>query len=224
MHKTLSFILLLFINFLFSQSYHFDYFVEDTSREMSNEENPWIRNYFYNSQSGQKLHLRNYENGFMASLYDKESQKSHYFYVSKEKTQLIFTYAYSFEHEDVKRTIKDINKNDDIEVVKIDSLNYKVNIFKNKERRKKKYTMDILIEKNPIDFFEIPMEYSRSEEVIQRLKSYLCCDQKYMTKSSNFTNFKYNETYHFEITKFEKTNLILTLPEKLKIEVPFWEK
>lgn len=223
MQKTLSFLLLLFINFLFSQSYHFDYFVEDTSRETSNEENPWIRNYFYDSKSGKKLHLRNYENGFLASLYDKESQKSHYFYVSKEKSQLTFTYAYSFEHE-VSKTIKDINKNDDIEVFKIDSLNYKVNIFKDKQKRKKKYAMDILIEKSPVDFFEIPMEYSRSEEVIQRLKSYLCCDQKYMTKSSDFTNFKYKETSRFEITKFEKTDLTLVLPEKLKIDVPFWNK
>lgn len=224
MYKTLSFLLLLFINFLFSQSYHFDYFVEDTSKEKSNEENPWIRNYFYDSQNGYKLHLKNYGNGFLASLYDEKVQKSHYFYVSKEKNQLLFTYAYSFEYKHVKETMKDINKNDNIEVIKIDSLNYKVNIFKDKERRKKKYTMDILIKENPIDFFEIPMEYSRSEEIIHILKSYLCCDQKYMIKSSNFINFKYKETSHFEITKFDKTDLTLVLPEKLKIEVPFWDK
>jgi hypothetical protein len=224
MKQKYSFLFLLFINFIFSQSYHFDYFVEDSSKEISSKDDPWVRNYFYDSKNDYRLHLRHYEKSFLASLYDGKMSKSHFFYVSKKGPVLSFEYAYSFDHSKSEKSFKDINKDDVIDVIKVDSLQYKINIFKDKNRKKNKYAMNIFLEKNVVDFFEMPIEYSRSEEIIQKLKSYLCCDQKYIIRNSDVTNFKNKRVSQNEVSKFEKTDLTLVVPEKLKIEVPFWTK
>lgn len=223
-----NFFLLLFCfvsSFGFSQKYHFDYFAEDTSKDISSKDSPWVRNYFYDSKSNLKLHLKSYENELIASLYDDKMRKSHIFHTSKKGTTLSFVYSHSFDYkEESVKPFKDPNKDNEIVILKVDSLHYKVNVFKDAKRKKEKYKIDVFLEKNDVNFLELPMEYSRSEEIIQKLKLNLPSDQKYIIKTSNFKSFHTNKTSKFEITKFEKTDLTLVLPVKLKIVDPIWNK
>lgn len=207
--------------FLFSQKYHFDYFVEEISKSTfgsPKNHNERKVNFFYDSSNDLKLWLQESNNSLYGSIYDENKKKMHYFNVEIKNEKLSFKYEYSqdFNVQNVS-SIKDLNKRNQIEVEKIDSLRYSVNIFLNEKRKKKKYEIEVVLENSPVNFFELPIEYSRYKEVIQKIKKLLPKEQKFLIKNSKLKNEQPFDIYENEISKFEKVDLMIELPETLNL-------
>lgn len=221
MIKNLFVLFFISAQFFFSQKYHFDYFVEEISKSTfgsPKNHNERKVNFFYDSTNDLKLWLQDSNNGLYGSIYDEDKKKMHYFNVEIKNEKLSFTYDYSqdFNVRNVS-SIKDLNKRNQIDVEKIDSLHYSVNIFLNEKRKRKKYQIEVVLEKSPVNFFELPIEYSRCKEVIQKIKNLLPKEQKFLIKNSKLKNEQPSDVYENEISKFEKVNLIIELPEKLNL-------
>lgn len=206
--------------FFFSQKYHFDYFVEDSSKLIGSSEEPWKRTFFYDSQSKLKLILRNDGKGLYGTIYDEKGRRSHFFDVNYKNNKLIFSYGFTDEYG-TGNSFEDVNKNDVFEVVKKDSLLYMINIFSNNKKKKIKYAIEVFLEPAEAEFLELPMEYSRFEEVIELLKTELPSDKKFVIKKAKSKNNQRSIKSESNLTKFEKVDLSLVLPEKLIIKDPF---
>lgn len=225
MIKNLFVLFFISAQFFFSQKYHFDYFVEEISKSTfgsPKNHNERKVNFFYDSTNDLKLWLQDSNNGLYGSIYDEDKKKMHYFNVEIKNEKLSFTYDYSqdFNVRNVS-SIKDLNKRNQIDVEKIDSLHYSVNIFSNNKKKKIKYAIEVFLEQAEAEFLELPMEYSRFEEVIELLKTELPSDKKFVIKKAKSKNNQRSIKSESNLIKFEKIDLSLVLPEKLIIKDPF---
>ncbi len=209
-------------SFAFSQEYHFDYFITENSLRVKPDNQQWTSGSFYDSVSKKSLSIRNQNDKILASIYDKENNRSHIFKVNKLKDRLTFTYKHSNQFPQLQNK-KDYNKENIIKVERIDSLKYNVKVFKNSKLKKKKISAIVILKKYEFDYLNFAADYSRNDEINEKIRSFLDPNSYYMI-SSQYTKY-YSSGYTFEesIKQVQKTDLQIIVPEKLIIkEYNYW--
>lgn len=102
MKKNLYLLLLLFSSFCFSQTYHFDTLTKYNSKNSLTQNTTAFVNYFNTEDFSYTLSLAKSDHRFVALLFDRTSNLTHYFTVleTKEKgeTKFQFKYDYSFKN------------------------------------------------------------------------------------------------------------------------------
>jgi hypothetical protein len=205
------FFLLLFCfisSLVFSQEYHFDYFISEQSIRVKPDKQEWISESFYDSVNNKKLVLRTQNNKIIATIYEKENRIRH-----------VFKYSNQFPEQKTKND----DKENVIKVEKIDSLHYSIIVFKNARLKRKKISGIVKVEKSQFDYVNFSADYSRTDEINEKIKSFLNPKFKYIVRSQQ-TKY-YNSGYSFEEStqKIEKTNLNIIVPKKLIVkEYNYW--
>ncbi|SIQ57254.1 hypothetical protein SAMN05421682_106121 [Chryseobacterium indoltheticum] len=221
MKKSFLLLLCLISMFVFSQEYHFDHFIREQSKRIKPDKQEWISESFYDSVNNKKLVLITQNNKTIATIYEKENRIRHVFKVNKSNGNLTFAYKYSNQFPEQKT--KDYDKENVIKVEKIDSLYYNIIVFKNARLKRKKISGIVKIEKSQFDYVNFSADYSRTDEINEKIKSFLNPKFKYIV-SSQQTKY-YTSGYAFEEStqKIEKTDLNIMVPEKLVLkEYNYW--
>ncbi|MFC7347833.1 hypothetical protein ACFQO9_13990 [Chryseobacterium zhengzhouense] len=76
--------------FVFSQEYHFDYFIKEKSMRTKPQKEEWFNDWFANSVTGHEVFLRNYNNKTIAVIYLRNENLKHVFKVNKFKYNINF--------------------------------------------------------------------------------------------------------------------------------------
>ncbi|MGO4711017.1 hypothetical protein AB4Y90_18305, partial [Chryseobacterium sp. 2TAF14] len=113
--------------------------------------------------------------------YEKENTLRHVFKVDKSKDNLAFTYKYSNQFPE--QTQKNYNKENIIKVEKIDSLSYSITVFKNSKLKRKKISGIVKIEKSQFDYVNFNADYNRTDEINEKIKSFLNPKFKYFIRN-----------------------------------------
>lgn len=224
MYKFFSLSFLLISMIAFSQQYHFDYFIQEQSNRVKPDKQQWVNELFYDSLKQNKLFLRSENNKIIASIYDKKNNRSHVFRVDQLKGTLIFSYKHTNQFSPQKTT-KDYDKENVINVERIDSLKFKISVFKNSKLKKKKISAIVQVEKSEFNYLNFHADYSRTEEINEKIKSFL--NPKFNYKISSEQKTYHSSGYSFEesIKKIQKTDLSITVPEKIIIkEYNYWSE
>jgi hypothetical protein len=220
--KKIFLLLFCFISsFAFSQEYHFDYFISEQSIRVKPDKQEWISESFYDSVNNKKLVLRTQNNKIIATIYEKKNRIRHVFKVNRLNDNFIFIYKYSNQFPEQKT--KNDDKENVIKVEKIDSLHYSIIVFKNARLKRKKISGIVKVEKSQFDYVNFSADYSRTDEINEKIKSFLNPKFKYIVRSQQ-TKY-YNSGYSFEEStqKIEKTNLNIIVPKKLIVkEYNYW--
>jgi len=207
------FLIFTFIN-IFSQEYHFDYFIKQKNVRVKPDRQEWITDAFYDSSTKSTLLLHISNKKVIGTIYQKDKNMRHVFKVFQRGDQLNFTYKYSNQF--------DVNKANVIKIEKIDSLNYKIVAFKNSHLKKKQLSMVVTLEQSDSDYINLSADYNRTDEMGEMLKELLKPDFKYIVKRERI---EYSSGYLFDnfITDIQKVDLILKIPEKIIFkEYNYW--
>lgn len=206
---------------VFSQEYQFDYFIQKNTERIKPDKKKWIEEFFYDSSCQNTLSLRTENGKITASLYDEENDRRHVYKVNKVKDRLTFIYKYTNQFPQQHTAIDD--KENVIKIERIDSLKYSISVFKNSKLKKKKISAIITLKKSDLNYIDFNADYSRTDEINEKIQSLLSPELKYQI---TFSQIKYHFSgYNLEesIQKIQKTNLTITVPEKLTFtEFDYW--
>lgn len=216
MKKNLS-ILFFFISiFSFSQEISFDYLIEKTS--VSREKYTSFK--FFNSKTKQFLSLSRHDQKFIGSLNDMDGKLLHYFYISEKDGKYTAVYSDSYPNDSTIKThdldSKSANHND-IEIYKLDELNYKVNISSKNKSKRSGISIDAILEKSEFNFLEIFIDSPKRVSISTIL-------EKEVNKDGCFYKIvKYDVTYRKNnvvstTNTFKKVDLKLFIPDKLIVK------
>lgn len=206
---------------IFSQEYHFDYFVKRKDIRIKPDHQQWVTDAFYDSVTKSKLLLHVRDKKIMGTIYQKDKNIRHVFNVFQTGNKLNFTYKYSNQF-DVNKRNEDYNKGKVIKIEKIDSLNYKIVAFKNSRLKKKQLSIVVTLEKSDFDYINISADYNRADEMGEMLKELLNPDFKYIVTREQIV---YSSGYLFDnsITDIQKVDVSLKIPEKITFkEYSYW--
>ncbi|UFH31814.1 hypothetical protein LNP04_17890 [Chryseobacterium sp. C-71] len=216
MKKNLSVLFFLISIFSFSQEISFDYLIEKIS--VSREKYRSFK--FFNSKTKQFLSVSKHNQKFIGSLNDMDEKLLHYFYIYEKDGKYTAVYSDSYPNDST------INKNDvdsksanhdDIEIYKVDDLNYKVNLFSKNKSKKSRISVDVILEKSEFNFLEIFIDSLERVSISTMLEKEVnkdgCC---YRTVKYDVTYRKNNVVSNTNTMK--KVDLKLTIPDKLNIK------
>lgn len=213
---------LLFLSLLvsistFSQEYHFDYFISENKKR---EKQEWISQMFINSATQQALYLRVENNKIVASLYNEAHNTQHLFKVDKKGEKYSFIYSHSKQFLP-QTSSKEFAKENVIKVEKIDSLNFNVNVFKNSKLKNKILSAQVTVEPSDFNYIKFFADYTRTDEIDEKIKAYLNPNQKYKIKYERLTkpnnNLGQTVVWNMDVNA-EKVELKVVVPEKLIIK------
>jgi len=206
----------------FSQEYHFDYFITEHSSRFKPDNQQWVTECFYDSVHKKKLFIIGQNNKMIASIYEKENNRRHVFTVKKSKDKTTFVYKHSNQYPQ-QQSRKDYNRENMIQVQRLDSLKYNVTVFKNSKFKKKKISAIVTLEKSEFDYINFTADYNRTDEINEKIKSLLNPKFNYIISNQQK---KYNSSdYIFEesIQKIQKTDLTIVVPKNLVMtEYSYW--
>ena len=114
MKKNLLLLFCFISSFVFSQKYHFDYFLKEQSDRIKPEKNQWLNESFYDSKNLNYLNILVQNNKIIAVIYEKEKHKRHVFKVNKLNNELSFVYNHTNQFPQPKKT----NNNEKENVIK----------------------------------------------------------------------------------------------------------
>ncbi|MCY0976698.1 hypothetical protein PGH12_05990 [Chryseobacterium wangxinyae] len=210
-------ILFFFISiFSFSQEISFDYLIEKTS--VSREKYKSFT--FLNSQTNQFLSVSRHNKKFIGSLNDMDEKLLHYFYIYEKDGKYTAVYSDSYPSDSPIKTSNLDSKyanHDNIELYKVDDLNYKVNLFSKNRSKKSRISVDIILEKSEFNFLDIfidsPERFAISTMLEKEVNKDGCC---YRIAKYAVTYRKNNVVSTTNTTK--KVELKLIIPDKLNIK------
>lgn len=207
---TLLFLFFPFVN-LFSQEYHFDYSIETHTDRIKPSKEKTITTSFYDSKNKVYLRLVKYNDKLRATIYEEDKHFRHSFKVTESKEAVTFEYTHTNDFS--KSRHQNYAKNDILEVNKIDSLKYQINVFKNNKRKKKRAEGWVTLEKSKFNYIEIGMEYYRSNEIVEKIKEFLDPNSNYIVKN---IRLDYSMGYSSDTSlKIHSVDFSLKIPEKL---------
>lgn len=196
----------------FSQEYHFDYFIKTKSTRLKPDKTEWITDSFYDSKSGKNMVIVTDKDKVIATVYDDVKYIRHIFNVKKNGDKLNFTYKHSNQF-DKEKNIKSYNQKNVIKVTKIDSLQFKIDIFKNSRQKARKISAVITLEKADVNMVNFRVDYTRNDEVDGKLKSLLDPKNHYIIKNERITYHSSNYIFDNSIERIQKVELFLKLPD-----------
>ncbi|WP_294298785.1 hypothetical protein [uncultured Chryseobacterium sp.] len=206
---------------IFSQEYHFDYFIKQNNKRIKPDNQQWVRDSFYDSATKSQLFLNVQDKKIIGTIYQEDKNIRHVFKVFQKGNNLNFTYKYSNQFDSSKRN-EDYNKDNVIKIEKLDSLNYKIVAFKNSRLKKKQLYMVITLEKSDFDYINISADYNRTDEMEEKLKELINPDFRYRVKREQI---EYSSGYVFDnsLENIQKVDLVLNIPEKIILkEYNYW--
>jgi len=211
----LLFLVFVFIN-IFSQQYHFDYFIEKQINRIKPEEEKNTSNSFYDSKNKSKLFLNTYNEITRGFIYDKNTNLRHCFKVRRDNGSVAFEYAHTNDFRN-KKNNKDDSKDNVLEIKRIDSLQYSIIVFKNEKKKRKRLVVLVNLEKSDFNNLDIEADYNRCDEIGEEISKLLDPNFNYRIKK---LQVNYSSGYIFEttISRVQKVDLSLKLPEKLIIK------
>lgn len=216
MKKLILFFLAFTFNNIFSQQYHFDYFIEKQINKVKPDKERIISNSFYDSNNKFKLTLDTYNEITRGFIFDKNTNLRHCFKVRRDNGSVSFQYVHTNDFSN-KKNNKDYSKDDILEIKRIDSLQYSIIVFKNEKRKRKRFTAVVNLEKSDFNNLDIQADYNRCDEIGKEIGKLLDPRFNYNIKK---LQINYSSGYIFEttISRIQKVDLSLKLPEKLIIK------
>jgi len=209
--------------YLFAK-YHFDYFIREHSTRIKPDKQLWISEFFYDSVNQKSLSIKVKNDKIIASIFDKENNRRHVFKVIKLKDKLTFVYKHSNQYPQNQNKKKfDYNQENVIKVEKIDSLQFKITVYKNSKLKRKKIAAIVTLEKSEFDLINFNLEYSRTDEINKNIKSLLNSEFNYIINSQQVEYKTSGYIFENAIQKIEKIDLTIILPEKLTFkQTDYW--
>lgn len=145
----------------------------------------------------------------------------HYFYIYEKDGKYTAVYSDSSPNDSTIKT-NDVDSksanHDDIEIYKVDDLNYKVNLFSKNKSKKSRISVDVILEKSEFNFLEIfidsPERVSISTMLEKEVNKDGCCYRiaKYAA------NYRKNNVV-FTTNTMKKVDLKLIIPNKLNVKI-----
>ncbi|WP_312345668.1 hypothetical protein [Chryseobacterium binzhouense] len=208
---------------VFSQEYHFDYFIKEKSKIIKPQKTEeWFNDWFTNSMTGNEIFLRNYNNKTIAVIYSRNENIKHIFRLSKIKNNINFFYKHSGKIVNNFQPKNDYKGKEIIKIRKIDSLKYNVVVYKNSKLKKKE--IDALINFEEADFEHIKLSFDHliADNVEKELRKLLNPKLKFIIKKIDYS-YKSGVTFSKSIDTIQKVNLVLKVPTKpIFKETDYW--
>lgn len=203
-------------SFVFSQEYHFDYFIEQT--RISREKYTSFK--FYNSKTRHFFFVSRINQKFIGSLNDTENKLLHYFYIYEKDGNYTAVYSDSYLHDSTVKENYEDNKStghNNIEIHKITELHYTVNFLRKNKSKKIWTSLDILLENSEYNFSEIFVDSPENSSITTLLENEInkngCCyritNYKVIYKKNNVVSV---------LNSFKKVYLKLVIPDKLNLK------
>ena len=210
--------------FVFSQEYHFDYFIKKKNERLEKERGKWEFEELYNSKNGLKVFFKINNNKILAVLNDNNNSIRHIFRVSKKDEKYLFFYKHSNRlNTKDKERFKTLNKENIITAEKIDSLHYRIFVFNNSSLKQINTEALITLVKSDFDYLEINADYNRSEDMEHELKKKLPENSKFKISKIQYLNRKGKIYYETNYEDFLGIDMILNVPEKIIFkETDYW--
>ncbi|MDF2551482.1 MAG: hypothetical protein K0R77_757 [Chryseobacterium sp.] len=222
MNKNFLLLFCFITSFAFSQEYHYDYFIAEHSVRFKPDNQQWTSESFYDSVNQKMLFIRTQNDKIIASIYDKENNRSHIFKVNKLKDKITFIYKHTNQYPQQQHK-KDYNKENIIKVEKLDSLKYNVTVFKNSKLKKKKISAIVTLEKSEFNYINFNADYNRTDEINKKIRSFLNPKFNYIISNQQKKYHSSDYTFEESIQKIQKTDLTIIVPEKLVLkEYNYW--
>lgn len=196
---------------LFSQVYHFDYFIKEKTTGSKPKKIEWLNDWFYNTKTGEKLLIENENNKTIAILYPKDHRLKHFFKVNKVKEHTYFIYKHSRQINIGDTLAKSYKGKEIFDIKQLDSLNYGFVAFKNSQRKKKVIDAIIKLEIGEFDYIDFGIDHIITRDGEKKLRKILNPKYKYFIKRIEYRyNSKYNTAKSVEL--IQKVDLTLDVP------------
>ncbi len=200
--------------FGFSQKYHFDYFIKKQSNLDEPDKQQWIDDSFYDSVHHQSLLITTQNNKTIAIIYETETDRRHVFTVNKLKNTFTFDYKYSNQFPKPDKSVH-YNKENVIRVEKTDPLTFNITVFKNSKLKRKKISAMVTLERSELNYINLNADYNRTDEINEKLKSFLEPDSNYIIKNEQIKYHSSGYTFNKSIQNIQKTDLTIVVPEQV---------
>lgn len=207
------FFILSFIR-IFSQEYHFDYFIKHKDIRTQPDRQQWVTDFFYDSATKARLVLQVRDKKITGTIFQKDQNRRHVFNVIQSEDHISFVYKHTNQFKDNESNFGDSNKENVIKAEKIDSANYRITAFKNSRLKHKKISLLVTLEKSDLNYTHIGADYTRTDEMEEKLKELLDPGSKYVIRREQI---QYSSGYLFDnaLTGIQKVDLTIKIPEKL---------
>lgn len=208
--------------FVFSQEYHFDYFIKEKSMMTKPQKEEWFNDWFANSVTGHEIFLRNYNNKTIAVIYLRNENLKHVFKVNKFKNNINFFYKHSGKIVNDFQQKNAYKREEVIQIRKIDSLKYNVIVFKNSKLKKKEIDAMVNFEKADFEHINFKVDHVIADSVESELRKLLDPKFKFIIKKMDY---RYNSgvTFTKSIDNIQKINLVLKVPDNIILkQTDYW--
>lgn len=200
---------------VFSQEYHFDYFMKEKSEYQIPKNHVWIKEWFYDTKNNVRLNLESENSNIIAVLYSKDYKLKHIFKVKKIGQQVNFLYKHSRKINQERHSEIPYKGKEVFEIKKLDSLKYSFVVFKNPKRKKKEIDAVINLDIGEFEYIDFRIDHIITREAEKQLKNLLNQNQKYIVRSVDYKyNSKYNRSNSFEL--IQKVDLTVEVSKVLK--------
>lgn len=222
--RKLFFILLCFVSkFIFSQGYHFDYFIKINNERLEEERRKWKFEKLFNSENGFEVFFKVNEKKILAVLNDKKKNIRHVFRVNKVGEKYDFFYKHSIRLNRPSEKYINFNKENVIIARKIDSLNYKIFVYNDSSLKKINKEVIITLAESDFNYLEINADYNRSEDMKEELKKKLPSNSKFVIATIKYLNAQEKVYYKTSYEDISKIDFFLTVPDKIMFkETDYW--
>lgn len=207
---------------MFSQEYHFDYFIKKKNERLEKEPEKWGYGELFNSENGIEVFFKTNDKKIIGVLNDNKNNTRHIFRVTKNEKKYNFFYKHSNKIS-ISEKYKNLNKENVITVRKIDSLNYKIFVYKNSTLKKVNQEVLITLAQADFNYLKINADYNRNDDMETELKSKLPNDSKFVINKIQYLNARGKVFYKTSYEIMDKIDFLLNVPEKLIFkESDYW--
>lgn len=102
-------------------------------------------------------------------------------------------------------------------------MKFNIIVYKNSKLKRKKISAIVTLEKSEFNYINFGADYSRRDEVNEKIKSFLNPNAKYIIKSQQINYISSGFSFDKSIQNIQKTDLTIEVPNKLVLkEYTFW--
>lgn len=205
-------VIIFFSFFTSAQTYHFDFSLESKRlpsgdfREMN-----WGK-VFFDTKNNTNMSFLD-DGSLKAILWDVPRNMTHVFNVEEDRNNTKFRYSHSNKY-----AANDSDDNDPypMDIVKIDSQNFKIDVYiyinQKKTKKKKKVSAIVSLEKSDFEYFVIHADFFSSDHIKKRILEMLPKDSKYYIKKV-VVEYVGSQKYIL-INEIKSTDITLPVPIK----------
>ncbi|MCC2590001.1 hypothetical protein [Chryseobacterium sp. MFBS3-17] len=214
----------------YAQQLSFDYFIDTENVFKRRGLGTDLRNYYHflNAETGETMSVAKISGGYLATIYDNQRKKLHYFRIYRSGDIFRNVYDASVEYDKEVNPKAFLNNVSQSNISAVDGrmslltetgpLQYEIKVFRKPESRKPSSIIKIELQPSAVTWIHMPgldVRDPMEQEILQHeLQKKGCC---FMVKHSAVQWTKSKSSSNQSVKEFLKTSLTLTFPDNLKM-------